>query len=572
MSTRTSVPAGGDFLLDAPSSETILTPEKLDAEARLMADAAGGYMRGEVLPAADRLQAQEAGLLPALLQQAGALGLLGLEIPEAYGGLGLAKSVSARIAEEIGVEPSFAVSHNVHTSVATLPIVFFGTPEQKDRYLPRLATGKLLGAYALSEAQAGSDALAARTRAIPSADGQSYTLSGEKMWITNAAFADLFVVFAKVEGQKGLTAFLVERGWAGVSIGREEHKLGLKGSSTCRLLLDNVSVSAENVLGKLGEGAKVALYTLNLGRFKIAASSLGQGKNLLGIATRYAKERIAFGKPIGEFGLIGQKLAMMAARLFACEAMLYRVAGYLDAIFQTPLSDSHPSEEYAIECAMLKVACTEVLDYCADECLQIHGGYGYTEEFPAARAWRDARVNRIYEGTNEINRLNVVQLLLRRIEKGRVDLERVRPAEYLTDAEPGTPEAFRAVAVQLVSLVAELFADLPAQQEIAGALADLLIDLFAAESIHLRARRLLESGSAEARWQAAFSAQTVLLPPAIERTRKNVRAVLMELGADGPPVGTIQRMMHLLESPDTSLFAAQRSLSSFVLTSSGYPW
>ena len=412
---------GGEFLLRMPAPDEILIPERLDSETRMMAEAASEFLRGEALSAADRIEEKEPGLLPALLRKAGALGLMGTDIPEPYGGLGLKKSAAARVAEALAAEPSFAVSHSVHTTVAPLPLVFFGTPEQKRKYLPHMASGEWIGAFALSESQSASDALAARARAIPSADGSIYTLSGEKMWVTNAGFADLFVVFAKVEER--LTAFLIERDTPGLAIGREEHKLGLKGSSTCRILLENAAVPVENRLGREGDGSKIALNALNLGRFKIAASSVGQSKNLLGIAARYAKERKAFGRSIGEFGLIQEKLASMAARIFAGESMLYRLAGYLDAGFEGIDPDAPDStarylaaaSEYAAECAMVKVYCTETLGFVADEALQIHGGYGYTEEFPVARAWRDARVTRIYEGTNEINRLNVVTLLAKRI-------------------------------------------------------------------------------------------------------------------------------------------------------------
>jgi alkylation response protein AidB-like acyl-CoA dehydrogenase len=572
---RKAPPAGGAFLIEEAAPETILTPEMLDAEARMLAQAATDFLRGEVLPAADRLEAHEEGLMPALLRRAGALGLLGLEIPEEYGGLGLPKSVCARIAEALGAEPSFAVSHNVHTSVAALPILFFGTPEQKRKYLPKLATGEWIGAYALSESQAGTDAMASRTRAIPSTDGSTYSLTGEKMWITNGAFADLFTVFAKVEGQSGLTAFLVERSWEGVSIGREEHKLGLKGSSTCRLILDNVTVPAANMLGAVGEGGKVALYTLNLGRFKIAASSVGQSKNLLGIATRYAKQRIAFGKPIAEFGLIQEKLATMAARVFAAETMLYRVAGYLDAAFddiEPNAADANSryqaaAEEYAVECALLKVACTETLNYCADECLQIHGGYGFTEEFPAARAWRDARVNRIYEGTNEINRLNVVQLLLKRIEKERIDMEKL---PSLSEAEPGTPEAFRAISANIFAFAQEQFDDLLNQQEIMGELADMLIALFSVEYPNMRANRMVEAGSSQARWESAFAAKNIILANAIDRTGEGIHRILSECDESEREIHV--PIMRLLSKRPNGVITQMRTLARAVIEADGYIW
>jgi alkylation response protein AidB-like acyl-CoA dehydrogenase len=559
-------PAGGAFLVEDAPLDTILTPERLDPDARLMADAAAQFMRGKVLPVADRLQQEGPALMPGLLRKAGELGLLGLEIPEAYGGLGLKKSVSARIAEAVAVEPSFAVSHNVHTSVACLPIVFFGTHEQKQRFLPKLATGEWIGAYALSESQAGSDALASRTRAGPSADGRTFHLTGEKMWITNAAFADIFIVFAKVEGDERLTAFVVERAMPGLSIGREEHKLGLKGSSTARLILENVPVPTENVLGAVGEGAKVALYTLNLGRFKIAASSVGQSKNLLGIATRYAKERVAFGKPIAQFGLIQEKLATMAARIFAAESMLYRVAGYLDAAFEeadngdnairNPQSTIHnaasAAEEYAIECAMVKVFCTETLDYCADECLQIHGGYGYTEEFPAARAWRDARVNRIYEGTNEINRLNVVQLLLRRIEKGRLNVD-----------------GAKFVPLRLLQIAQSHLPGLAEQQEVCSALAGLITHLFVLDSIVLRTSQTWPE-QALPKYDAAEAAATIWVHR--DEPEDRLRA-LRVIAACGQSRNDIWREISTFYS-DMALDAIsiEKQVANAVIEADGYIW
>lgn len=540
-------PPGGAFILSDVAAGSWLTPEALSSEDRLLADAASEFMRGEVLPAADRLQTQEAGLMCELLKHAGHLGLLGLQIPESFGGLGLGKSSATRIVEAVASEPSFGVSHNVHTSVATFPCLFFGTADQRKRVLPRLATGEWLGAYALSEANAGSDAMAARTRAIPGSSG--YTLSGEKMWITNAAFADLFTVFARVDDQEGLTAFLVERDRPGLSIGREEHKLGLKGSSTCRLLLDGVVVPAENRIGAEGEGGRIALNTLNLGRFKIAASSVARSKVLLGFAARYAAERRAFGRPIAEFGLVSSKLARMAARIFAAESMLYRLAGCLERAFDGIDATSDDANahyvaaagEYAIECALLKVFCTETLDYCADECLQIHGGYGYTEEYPAARAWRDARVNRIYEGTSEINRFNVAQILARRVRTGRLDLQMAQTTEA---------EALGAI------LRAGDGEHRP--QEAQGALADLVAEQYARQAIHARVACM--SGAMR---KKAETARDVWLFESYLRRWGALRLLESALG------------MALEESrqetaPGANVVTSGRALTSYVVEGGGY--
>jgi len=580
MTYSAAVPTGGAFLVEEPAQEFIFVPEKFDVEVRLLVKAASDFLQGEVLPSAERLESQGPGLLRAFLNRAAALGLLGIDLPAAYGGLGLAKSVTARLAEVVAVEPSFAVSYNVHTSVASLPILFFGTEAQKSRYLPRLATGEWLGAYALSESHAGTDALAARTRASLAPHGDSYLLHGEKMWITNAALADLFIVFAKVDGEL-FTAFLVERSLPGLSIGREENKLGLRGSSTCRLILEEVPVPAGNVLGTIGEGAKVALYALNLGRFKIAASSVGQSKNLLSMAARYATQRHSFGRPIAEHGLIRAKLAKMASRIYAAESMLYRVAGYLDSAFADidPMAEDAnaryqaAAEEYAIECALLKVACTETLDDVADENLQIHGGYGYSEEFPAARAWRDARVNRIYEGTNEINRLNVVELLMRRIERGRVVFEPLSLQPFREPAEgtrvPGLKEQ-RLKLQKTLAAAWQAFPNLPEQQILCGALADMLIASFAWESACLRLAYLQEREPESRRCALAEVATKVMEAETEARLHQNMAFILGACGNKGKKV-LRQLSTAPLSLPDT-LLGAYEILGQEVAQAGGFLW
>ena len=435
------------------SESTIYTREDLSPAQRMFGRIAEDFMRTEVLPRAERIYAKDWALTRELLLKAGELDLLRVDIPEAYGGLGLDKVSSAYVGEKIGIMPSFAGSLGAHTTIGTLPLVYFGTAEQKEKYLPRLASGEWIAAFALTEPGSGSDALAARTRATLSEDGRHYFLNGTKMWITNGGFADLFTIFAKVGGEK-FTAFLVERGM-GVVSGREEPKLGLDGSSTTALILENVRVPVENVLGKVGEGHKVAFNVLNIGRLKLGTRNIGCAKHTLDNALRYAIERRQFGRAICEFGLIKQKLAEMAIRCYAGDAMVYRTLGEADRALETvPADDSErvlkTIESFAVECSINKVWSSEALAYVVDEAVQIHGGYGYSKEYPAERAYRDARITRLYEGTNEINRLVI----------GR----RLRP-----DVDPE-------------------------QQEILGHIADMAIERYAIESARLRAQK---SGNAE---------------------------------------------------------------------------
>ncbi len=506
MSTLATSLRGGAWLIEDASPDATFTPEKLSDEHRLIGQTAIEFMTGEVLPALERLEQKDWTLARTLVQRCGALGLLGTDVPEAFGGVELDKASAIVVGEAIGRSASFAATFGAQTGLAITPLLCFGTDDQQQRYLPRLVSGELVGAYALSESGSGSDALGAKTRATRQPDG-SYLLNGEKMWITNGGFADVFIVFAKVDPDQ-FTAFIVERAFPGVSSGNEEHKLGLHGSSTTPLILQDARVPAENVLGEVGKGHKVAFNVLNYGRFKLAAMCSGGARFVVGEAAAYAAERRQFGQPIATFGAIRHKLAEMAIREYAVEAMLYRTAGLIDATLQ----GSHASaavlaalEEYAVEASILKVAASEMLDFVLDENVQIHGGNGFVKDYPAERHYRDARVNRIFEGTNEINRLLVPGMLARRAVKGGLPLipaARKLQDELLTPSLPEplgdgplatqqrTVTAMKKVALMVLGTAMQTYGDsLADQQEVLSGTADIIMDVYAAESTMLRAQQ-----------------------------------------------------------------------------------
>lgn len=496
-------------MLTETNPSLVFTPEDITAEQRLMAQTAEKFMDKQVLLRLEALEHQEAGVMPGLFQKAGELGLLGMEVPADYGGLGLGKTSLLGVEEQFTRLGGFGVTCGAHCGIGTHPLLYFGTEEQKRKYLGKLATGEWMGAYALSEAGSGSDALGMRTKAVLSPDGRHYILNGTKMWISNSAWAELFILFAKVNGQH-VTAFLVERGFPGVSTGKEEHKLGIKSSSTRRVILEDAQVPVENLLGGVGKGAYIAFNILNAGRFKLGAGAVGAAKESLKGAARYALERQQFGRPLASFGLIQHKLGEMAVQIFAAESAVYRTAAMMEAVFETgeTLDSTSPPfprglDEFALECSVIKIACSEILDGVTDEALQIHGGYGYTEEFPAARASRDSRINRIFEGTNEINRLFIPGLLLRRAQRGRLPLveamtqvskellslpplEEAASGDELAPARALVSNAKRLVLF-LSGLAYQKFGDkLVDEQEVAASLSDIIIGIYLAESALLR--------------------------------------------------------------------------------------
>ena len=586
--------AGGSFLISNPSAADCFFPEDFTEEHRQIAQTTADFATNEIMPVSEQIEAKDFSVTRRLIKEASELGLTSVDIPEEYGGLEMDKVTSAIIADNIAKQGSFSVAFSAHVGIGTLPIVWYGTVEQKKKYLPKLASGEFIGAYALSESTSGSDAVNARTRAVLSEDGSTYTLDGEKMWITNAGFADIFTIFAKCEvkegkdaGKERLTAFLVEKGTPGFTVGKEEHKLGIRGSSTCPLILADCKIPAANLLGEVGKGHHIAFNILNVGRYKLGNAAVGAARMCLGNGIRYAKERKAFGKPISDFGLIQEKLADCAVGVFVGEALSYRTVGMIDAALAG--IDKHDTaaiqkaiEDYAVECSIVKVWDSEMLDKVVDEILQIYAGYGYVEEYPAERAYRDSRINRIFEGTNEINRLIITGWLMKSAMSGKLAL---MPAikQLMDEVMAGpTPKEDRegplaeehnllASAKKLTLFAAgsatqKYMAKIAEEQEVMGAIADMIIEVFAMESAILRAEKLARKGSAD----IPVALARIYAADALDKIELSARKIIAAV-AEGDTLRTQLTILRRLAKHDsTDTIALRRQVAQHVIKAGKY--
>jgi alkylation response protein AidB-like acyl-CoA dehydrogenase len=580
---------GGAWLLEASDPAAVVTPERLTEEHRLIAGTAREFVDSEVMPLLEGLEQHDWDLARSLIRRCGFLGLLGVDIPETYGGVGLDKVSSIVVSEKIGRSGSFAATFGAQANLSILPIYLFGTEEQKRKYLPGLVSGELVGAYALSESGAGSDALGGRTRAVRQSDG-TFLLSGEKMWITNGGIADLYIVFAKADGDR-FTAFIVDRDSPGVTHGKEEHKMGLRGSSTTPLVLTEARVPAENLLGEIGKGHKVAFNVLNFGRFKLGAMCNGAAHAAIGEAARYAAERKQFGHAIASFGAIRQKLGEMVVRAYGVESLLYRTAGMIDArLDETPGDGAAAAlaalEEYAIEASIAKVAGSEMIDFVVDENVQIHGGNGFVSDYPAERHYRDARVNRIFEGTNEINRLLIPGMLARRAVKGEIPIipaakalqQELLAAPAATAAPSGAfseerlaVNGFKKTMLMTLSVAMQTYGEqLADQQEVLMHVADMAIDVFSAESALLRAVAAASTGAPLATLHA--DAARVLVNDAGMRIEASARQALPAMTEGDMRRTLLAALRRMMKVAPVNTVELRRRIADEAVKRGGYPF
>lgn len=594
--SKTDVLKGGEFLIsDTPGPEATFIPEEMNEEQLMIRDTVRDFLNTEILPNIDRLEVQEEGLAPQLLEKMAELGLLGSHMPEEYGGMQLDTNTNTMICDVFGPAAAFTVSYAAHTGIGMLPILYFGDESQKATYLPRLINGELKAAYCLTEPSSGSDALAAKTRADLSEDGNHYVINGQKMWISNAGFADIFIVFAQIDGDK-FTGFIVERDSEGLTLGAEEKKLGIKGSSTRQVFFENVKVPKENVLGEIGKGHLIAFNALNIGRFKLCALCVGGAKKSAETAVQYANERIQFKQPIANFGAIKHKLGEQATQIFAAESAMYRVSHLLQEKNKALMAEGktfaeaklEAAEEYAIECALLKVLGSEVLDYVVDETVQVHGGMGYSEEGTAARAYRDARINRIYEGTNEINRMLSIDMLFRRALKGNLDI--VGPAwevqkelasmpsfdqpEGAYAAEKKAIKEFKKAVLMTAGAAAKMQMDgelnLKEEQEIIMNVSDMLLDTLTAESMLMRVEKLAGMDNKELPQEVYDAMLKVFMTDATARIHKNGTDALVSF-AEGDLLRTmLMGLKRFTKYTPTNVKKARRMIADRMIEANGY--
>jgi len=583
---------GGSFLLESPLPSDVFTPADLTDDQKLIGQTAEEFVVKEVLPLAKDLENKKPGLMAELVKKGGEVGLMGGGVPEEFGGAGLDKISTTVLTEKLSLYGGFAVTHGAHAGIGTLPIVYFGTEAQKKKYLPKLATGEWIGAYCLSEPQAGSDAQNSLTRAELNKEGTHYILNGQKMWITNGGFADVYIVFAKIDGEK-FTAFIVERSFPGFKPGNEEHKMGIHGSSTTPIFLENCKVPKENLLHEIGRGHIVAFNILNAGRFTLGASCVGASKYVLMTASKYAKERKAFGKQIGDFGLMKEKLAEMAVQLFAVESMVYRSAGNIDSAM-TAASGSGDKiqntmkvlEEYAIESSIAKVYGSEMLDFVVDEAVQIFGGYGFHEDYPVCRAYRDSRINRIFEGTNEINRMLIIQMLMKRAMGGQLQL--IPAAMKLADeilAGPSleeAPEGVLADEARVVANAKKMFLQaaggavqkfrekLADEQELIGALSNVVMEIYAMESCLLRAQKAA-AAKGESATQTMIDAARVFVNDAAERVEHEARRAIAAIHEGDMLTTQMAVLKRFAKRAPVDTIALRRRVAAAVQSQDRYP-
>jgi alkylation response protein AidB-like acyl-CoA dehydrogenase len=583
---------GGSFLLESPQPSDVFTPADLTDDQKLIGQTAEEFVLKEVLPVAKELENKKPGLMVELVKKGGEVGLMGGGVPEEYGGAGLDKISTTVLTEKLSIYGGFAVTHGAHAGIGTLPIVYFGTEAQKKKYLPKLATGEWIGAYCLSEPQAGSDAQNSLTRAELNKEGTHYILNGQKMWITNGGFADIYIVFAKIDGEK-FTAFIVERTFPGFKPGNEEHKMGIHGSSTTPIFLENCKVPKENLLHEIGRGHIVAFNILNAGRFTLGASCVGGSKHVLMTSAKYARERKAFGKQIGDFGLMKEKLAEMAIQIFAVESMVYRSAGNIEAAMAAASGSGDKIqnsmkvlEEYAIESSIAKVYGSEMLDFVVDEGVQIFGGYGFHEEYPVCRAYRDSRINRIFEGTNEINRMLIIQMLMKRAMGGQLPL--IPAAMKLADeilAGPSfeeAPEGVLAAESRVVANSKKMFLQaaggavqkfrekLADEQELIGALSNVVMEIYAMESCLLRAQKAA-AAKGESATQTMIDAARVFINDAAERVEHEAKRAIAAIHEGDMLTTQVAVLKRFAKRAPVDTIALRRRVAAAVQSQDRYP-